>query len=169
LRVEEVSRVRAASAAASFSVRHLLGLERERGQLDLRRQRADRFVQVVEAFEGRRFNAEHVGRVGQILADIDFVDGSIERLADAIEQRIGPFAAGGRYHPLADGRRSHRRSGGRRQLKPRQLVRVDLVIAQVTGDAAVAYHEHAVAALEQFLVVRRGDDDRGTAGRRFAG
>jgi transposase len=45
-----------------------------------------------EALEGR-FDAEHALVVGQILAHIDFLDASIERLSDAIEQQIAPFAA----------------------------------------------------------------------------
>jgi transposase len=44
-----------------------------------------------EALEGR-FDSEHALIVGQILAHIDFLDEAIERLSDAIEQQIAPFA-----------------------------------------------------------------------------
>ena len=44
-----------------------------------------------EALEGR-FDTEHALIVGQILAHIDFLDEAIERLSDAIEQQIAPFA-----------------------------------------------------------------------------
>src|ERR687896_54610 len=44
------------------------------------------------ALEGR-FDAEHVLVVGQILAHIDFLDESIDRLSAAIEEQIAPFAA----------------------------------------------------------------------------
>lgn len=44
-----------------------------------------------EALEGR-FSAEHSLIVSQILAHIDFLDESIDRLSDEIEQRIAPFA-----------------------------------------------------------------------------
>ena len=45
-----------------------------------------------EALEGR-FGAEHSVIVSQILAHIDFLDESIDRLSAEIEQRIEPFAA----------------------------------------------------------------------------
>jgi transposase len=45
-----------------------------------------------QALEGR-FDSEHALVVGQILAHIDFLDESIDRLSAAIEQQIGPFAA----------------------------------------------------------------------------
>jgi len=45
-----------------------------------------------EALEGR-FGAEHSLIVSQILAHIDFLDESIDRLSQEIEQRIAPFAA----------------------------------------------------------------------------
>src|SRR3954447_9784710 len=44
-----------------------------------------------EALEGR-FAGEHALIVGQILAHIDFLDEAIERLSDAIEEQIAPFA-----------------------------------------------------------------------------
>jgi transposase len=44
-----------------------------------------------EALEGR-FEDEHALVVGQILAHIDFLDEAIDRLSDAIEERIAPFA-----------------------------------------------------------------------------
>jgi hypothetical protein len=43
-----------------------------------------------EALEGR-FSAKHALIVGQILAHIDFLDEAIERLSEAIEERLGPF------------------------------------------------------------------------------
>ena len=43
------------------------------------------------ALEGR-FDSEHVLVVGRILAHIDYLDEAIERLSDAIEQQIAPFA-----------------------------------------------------------------------------
>ena len=45
-----------------------------------------------EALEGR-FDAEHALVVGQILAHMDFLDESIDRLSTAIEDQIAPFAA----------------------------------------------------------------------------
>jgi transposase len=45
-----------------------------------------------EALEGR-FDSEHALVVGQILAHIDFLDESIDRLSAAIEEQIAPFAA----------------------------------------------------------------------------
>jgi transposase len=45
-----------------------------------------------EALEGR-FDSEHALVVGQILAHIDFLDESIERLSAAIEEQVAPFAA----------------------------------------------------------------------------
>jgi transposase len=45
-----------------------------------------------EALHGR-FDAEHALVVGQILAHIDFLDESIERLSLAIEEQIAPLAA----------------------------------------------------------------------------
>jgi transposase len=45
-----------------------------------------------EALEGR-FDTEHSLIVCQILAHIDFLDESIARLSDEIEQRIAPYAA----------------------------------------------------------------------------
>ncbi len=45
-----------------------------------------------EALVGR-FEAEHALVVGQILAHIDFLDEAIDRLSDAIEEQIAPFAA----------------------------------------------------------------------------
>jgi transposase len=44
-----------------------------------------------EALVGR-FEDEHALVVGQILAHIDFLDEAIDRLSDAIEERIAPFA-----------------------------------------------------------------------------
>ena len=44
-----------------------------------------------KALEGR-FDTEHSLIVSQILAHIDFLDESIARLSDEIEQRIEPFA-----------------------------------------------------------------------------
>jgi transposase len=45
-----------------------------------------------QALEGR-FDSEHALVVGQILAHIDFLDESIDRLSAAIEEQIAPFAA----------------------------------------------------------------------------
>ena len=45
-----------------------------------------------EALEGR-FDSEHALVVGQILAHIDFLDESIDRLSAAIEEQIAPVAA----------------------------------------------------------------------------
>jgi transposase len=45
-----------------------------------------------EALEGR-FDAEHQLVIGAILAHIDFLDEQIDRLSDAIEEQIAPFAA----------------------------------------------------------------------------
>ena len=44
-----------------------------------------------DALEGR-FDAQHALLVGQILAHLDFLDEAIERLSDAIEEQIRPFA-----------------------------------------------------------------------------
>ena len=44
-----------------------------------------------EALEGR-FNALHALLIGAILAHLDFLDEQIDRLSDAIEERIAPFA-----------------------------------------------------------------------------
>jgi transposase len=44
-----------------------------------------------EALEGR-FDTEHALIVGQILAHIDYLDEAIDRLSDAIEEQIAPFA-----------------------------------------------------------------------------
>jgi transposase len=45
-----------------------------------------------EALEGR-FDAQHALIVGQILAHLDFLDEAIDRLSEAIEEQIAPFAA----------------------------------------------------------------------------
>jgi transposase len=45
-----------------------------------------------EALEGR-FEALHALLIGAILAHLDFLDEQIERLSDAIEEQIAPFAA----------------------------------------------------------------------------
>jgi transposase len=45
---------------------------------------------MLEALEGR-FNGLHALLIGAILAHLDFLDEQIERLSDAIEERIGPF------------------------------------------------------------------------------
>jgi transposase len=44
-----------------------------------------------EALEGR-FDSLHALLVGSILAHLDFLDEQIERLSDALEQQLGPFA-----------------------------------------------------------------------------
>ena len=45
-----------------------------------------------EALEGR-FSSEHALVVSAILAHIDFLDEQIERLSDAVEEQLAPFAA----------------------------------------------------------------------------
>jgi transposase len=46
-----------------------------------------------EALEGR-FESHHALVIGAILAHLDFLDEQIDRLSDAIEDQLGPFAAG---------------------------------------------------------------------------
>jgi transposase len=46
-----------------------------------------------EALEGR-FEPHHALVIGAILAHLDFLDEHIDRLSDAIEEQLGPFAAG---------------------------------------------------------------------------
>jgi transposase len=46
-----------------------------------------------EALEGR-FEPHHALVIGAILAHLDFLDGQIGQLSDAIEDQLGPFAAG---------------------------------------------------------------------------
>jgi transposase len=46
-----------------------------------------------EALEGR-FEAHHALVIGAILAHLDFLDEHIDRLSDAIEEQLGPFAQG---------------------------------------------------------------------------
>jgi transposase len=46
-----------------------------------------------EALEGR-FEAHHALVIGAILAHLDFLDEQIDRLSDAIEDQLGPFAPG---------------------------------------------------------------------------
>src|SRR5881398_43275 len=46
-----------------------------------------------EALEGR-FEAHHALVIGAILAHLDFLDEHIDRLADAIEEQLGPFVTG---------------------------------------------------------------------------
>jgi transposase len=46
-----------------------------------------------EALEGR-FEAHHALVIGAILAHLDFLDEQIERLCQAIEEQLGPFAPG---------------------------------------------------------------------------
>jgi hypothetical protein len=41
-----------------------------------------------------RFEAHHALVIGAILAHLDFLDEQIERLSDAIEDQLGPFATG---------------------------------------------------------------------------
>jgi transposase len=49
--------------------------------------------QLREALEGR-FEAHHALVIGAILAHLDFLDEHIDRLSDAIEEQLAPFAAG---------------------------------------------------------------------------
>src|SRR5919106_6145395 len=46
-----------------------------------------------EALEGR-FEAHHALVIGAILAHLDFLDEQIQRLSQAIEEQLGPFATG---------------------------------------------------------------------------
>jgi transposase len=46
-----------------------------------------------QALEGR-FETHHALVIGAILAHLDFLDEQIDRLSDAIEEQLGPFAAG---------------------------------------------------------------------------
>src|SRR5207253_6098669 len=46
-----------------------------------------------EALEGR-FEPHHALVIGAILAHLDFLDEQIDRLSDAIEEQLGPFATG---------------------------------------------------------------------------
>jgi transposase len=55
-----------------------------------------------EALEGR-FEPHHALVVGAILAHLDFLDGQIERLSDAIEEQLGPFATGVRLATTISG------------------------------------------------------------------
>jgi transposase len=52
-----------------------------------------RLPELREALEGR-FEAHHALVIGAILAHLDFLDEHIDRLSDAIEEQLGPFAAG---------------------------------------------------------------------------
>ena len=45
-----------------------------------------------EALEGR-FDELHALLIGAILAHLDFLDEQIDRLSDAIEERLAPFGA----------------------------------------------------------------------------
>jgi transposase len=56
-----------------------------------RRQMRKKIPQLREALEGH-FDAHHALWVGAILAHIDFLDEQIDRLSDAIEEQIRPFA-----------------------------------------------------------------------------
>jgi transposase len=56
-----------------------------------RRQMRKKIPQLREALEGH-FDAHHALWIGAILAHIDFLDEQIERLTDAIEEQIRPFA-----------------------------------------------------------------------------
>ena len=57
-----------------------------------RRQMRKKIPALREALEGR-FDAHHALWVGAILAHIDVLDAQIDRLSDAIEEQIRPFAA----------------------------------------------------------------------------
>src|SRR4051794_12406105 len=56
-----------------------------------RRQMRKKIPALREALEGR-FDAHHALWVGAILAHVDFLDEQIDRLSDAIEEQIRPFA-----------------------------------------------------------------------------
>jgi transposase len=55
-----------------------------------------------EALEGR-FEPHHALVIGAILAHLDFLDGQIDRLSDAIEDQLGPFATGVRLATTISG------------------------------------------------------------------
>src|SRR5215203_5221858 len=57
-----------------------------------RRQMRKKIPQLREALAGH-FDAHHALWIGAILAHIDFLDEQIDRLTDAIEEQIRPFAA----------------------------------------------------------------------------
>jgi transposase len=57
-----------------------------------RRQMRKKIPQLREALAGR-FDAHHALWIGAILTHIDFLDEQIDRLSDAIEEQIRPFAA----------------------------------------------------------------------------
>jgi transposase len=57
-----------------------------------RRQMRKKIPQLREALEGH-FDEHHRLWIGAILAHIDFLDDQIERLSDAIEEQIRPFAS----------------------------------------------------------------------------
>jgi transposase len=57
-----------------------------------RRQMRKKIPQLQEALAGH-FDAHHALWIGAILAHIDFLDDQIDRLSDAIEEQIRPFAA----------------------------------------------------------------------------
>jgi transposase len=57
-----------------------------------RRQMRKKIPALREALEGR-FDAHHALWVGAILAHVDFLDEQIDRLSDAIEEQIRPFAS----------------------------------------------------------------------------
>ena len=57
-----------------------------------RRQMRKKIPALREALEGH-FDAHHALWIGAILAHIDFLDEQIDRLSDAIEEQLRPFAA----------------------------------------------------------------------------
>jgi transposase len=57
-----------------------------------RRQMRKKIPRLREALEGH-FDAHHAVWIGAILAHIDFLDEHIDRLTDAIEEQLRPFAA----------------------------------------------------------------------------
>src|SRR4051794_8514700 len=57
-----------------------------------RRQMRKKIPQLREALAGH-FDAHHALWIGAILAHIDFLDEQIDRLSDAIEEQVRPFAA----------------------------------------------------------------------------
>jgi transposase len=60
---------------------------------DLARGQLRRKIPALREALAGRFDSEHALVVGQILAHIDFLDESIERLSAAIEEQVAPFAA----------------------------------------------------------------------------
>jgi transposase len=76
-----------ADAAADKHRRHEILAELAQGRLRAK------IPALREALAGR-FESHHALVIGAILSHLDFLDEQIARLSDAIEQQLGPFAAG---------------------------------------------------------------------------